>query len=229
MEGIDLGPALMPVLVTHLACQAEQGVKRASQCLVAIDLAADISDQPPQPRAQESEHAPGPLELVGMGIAPDHDGSPLADPQIALAQRHFLRVCQGHQLLDRPMTQAGIGWMGNRLGLDGRVRDHPLQILRLPARRSCERPTGSPAAAPPGSPLPAAHASGHRRALEGQLVAEPLLATEVLVIGVLQPARAQHLIRQLCVCLRMNSPATSRVGSPDWLRPRFLSRFATSQ
>ena len=69
MEGIDLGPALMPVLVTHLACQAEQGDEEGFQYLVAIDLAADISDQAPQPRAQESEHPPGPLELVGNGYS----------------------------------------------------------------------------------------------------------------------------------------------------------------
>src|SRR4029077_4437598 len=100
MESIDLGPALMPVLVTHLACQAEQRDEEGFPRLVAIYLAADISDQAPQPRAQESEHPPGPLELVGMDIAPDHDGSPLADPQITLAQRHFLAFGQGHQLLD---------------------------------------------------------------------------------------------------------------------------------
>ena len=40
---------------------------------VAGDLAADITDYPAQPDAQEFEFAPGSPELVGMGIAADHD------------------------------------------------------------------------------------------------------------------------------------------------------------
>ena len=69
MQGIDLGPALMLVLVAHSAGQGEQGDEEGLELAVALDLAADIPDQPAQPGAQELEHPPGPLELVGMDIA----------------------------------------------------------------------------------------------------------------------------------------------------------------
>jgi hypothetical protein len=42
-------------------------------------------------------------------------------------------------------------------------------------------------------PLAPAH---HRRPIEGQLVAEYLLAAEVLAIRVLHPARAENLVRE---------------------------------
>jgi hypothetical protein len=38
----------------------------------------------------------------------------------------------------------------------------------------------------------------HRRAIKRQPMTEELLATEQLIIGVLQPALAQHLVRQVC-------------------------------
>jgi hypothetical protein len=48
-----------------------------------VILAADIADHPTKPCAQEL--APRPLELVGMGIAADHDRGALGDPPLALA------------------------------------------------------------------------------------------------------------------------------------------------
>ena len=54
----------------------------------------------------------------------------LATRAIALAQRHAVALGQVDQLLERPVHQPRIGRMGDRLGLHGRVDDHPLQILR---------------------------------------------------------------------------------------------------
>jgi len=46
----------------------------------------------------------------------------------------------------------------------------------------------------------------HRRAIERQLVAEAQFAAEELVIRVLQPARAQHLVRQIVHVLQDEQP-----------------------
>ena len=56
------------------------------QTVIACNLAPDIADQPAEPLAQKSQFPVGALELMGMGIAPDHDRRPLGHPQIALAQ-----------------------------------------------------------------------------------------------------------------------------------------------
>src|SRR5882672_2836693 len=81
MEGIDLAPSLALVLLAHLCGPGEQRNEDGFESAIAVDLAGDIADQAPQPGAQELELAPGPLELMGMGVATHHDGSPLGDPQ----------------------------------------------------------------------------------------------------------------------------------------------------
>jgi hypothetical protein len=91
-------------------------MKRASRAWSPSILRPISRIRPPSRVRRNRSIRRGPLELVGMSIAPDDDGSPFADPQIALAQRHFLAFGQGHQLLDRPIHQAGIGWMAIALG-----------------------------------------------------------------------------------------------------------------
>src|SRR5215472_7678209 len=58
--------------------------------LVARDLAPDVADHAAQPNAQKLERAPGPLELMGMRVAPDHDRGTLGDAPVALPQRHVV-------------------------------------------------------------------------------------------------------------------------------------------
>jgi hypothetical protein len=61
-----------------------------------------------------------------------------------------------------------------------------------------------------------AHAGGSDEALCPR---HHVLAAEVLVLGVLDPTLAEDLIGQVIgvqVCLRMASPAISRVGSGGW-------------
>jgi hypothetical protein len=71
--------------------QGEKIGEALPERLVVRSLAADIADHPTEPGAQEFEFAPRPIELVDMGIAPDHDRGALGHPPIALPQRHVLR------------------------------------------------------------------------------------------------------------------------------------------
>lgn len=119
------------ILLPHLAGESEQRCKAVFQHGVALDLAADVANDPPQPCAQEFELAAGALELMGMGIAPDHDRGALGEPQVALAQHHALGSGQIDQLLDRAVGEPGVGRMRDRLLPHGGVDHDPLQILRL--------------------------------------------------------------------------------------------------
>ena len=111
------------------------------------------------------------------------------------------------QLLQRPVHQPGIGRMGDRLGLHGGVHRHPLQVLGLAsAPVLC---TDRQALLDQGHELVLAQAlapAGQRRAVERQLVAERQLAAEVLVIRVLQPARAQRLVTEAVHVLQDEQP-----------------------
>jgi hypothetical protein len=49
-------------------------------------------------RAQELQRPPHPLELMRVGVAPDHDRRALADPAIALAQHDALDLGERHEL-----------------------------------------------------------------------------------------------------------------------------------
>jgi hypothetical protein len=44
---------------------------------LAGDPTADITDDPPEPNAQEAQLAVMPVELLGVGVAPRHHRSPL--------------------------------------------------------------------------------------------------------------------------------------------------------
>ena len=68
MQGIDLRATLVPVLMADAAGQAEQGNEETLELAIALNLAADIADKPAEPDAQEAQHPPGSLELVGMAI-----------------------------------------------------------------------------------------------------------------------------------------------------------------
>src|SRR6476661_7971169 len=84
VQRIDLRPALTLLLMAHTQRQIEQRAEAVFERCVALDLAADVTDDAAEPRVQELQLPPGPLELMGMRIAPDHDGGALGQPQIAL-------------------------------------------------------------------------------------------------------------------------------------------------
>ena len=113
---------------------------------------------------------------------------------------------QPHQLLARPVQKLRIGGERHVLGLNRGVDDHPRQLGRLDCLGlDCNRqalldqrrqPLLAHAVAP----------ARQRRAIEHQPVLEELLAAEELVIGVLDPALAQHLVGEIISVLEDRQP-----------------------
>ena len=95
------------------------------------------------------------------------------------------------------MHQPRVGRMGDRLWLHRGIDRHPLQVLGTDGaslvrhRQTFLEQRDQLLLAEPLAPM------RHRRSIERQPVAEAQLAAEVLVIGVLDPARAQHLVREI--------------------------------
>ena len=123
------------ILNADLGCEIEQRVEARPKVRTAGNLAADIADHPAEPDAQELQLAPHALELMRMGVAPDHDCRALGDPDIALTKRNPSLPGEANQLLQGPMHEPGIGRMGDRLGLHRRVHDDPLQVPCLDRTR----------------------------------------------------------------------------------------------
>ena len=131
VQRIVFRPALTLLLMAHTQRQIEQRAEAVFERCVALDLAADVTDDAAEPRVQELQLPPGALELMGMRIAPDHDGGALGHPQIALAQFDTLAFGQIDQLLDRAVGEPRIGRRSDRLLLDGGVDHHPFEVFAL--------------------------------------------------------------------------------------------------
>lgn len=112
-------------------CKIEQRTKAILPCGIALDLAANVADDAAKSRAQEFELPPSALELVGMRIAPHHNGRAFGHAQITLAQLDALAFGRLDELLDRPVGEPRIGRMRNRLLLHGGVHHHALEIFAL--------------------------------------------------------------------------------------------------
>ena len=69
MERIKLPAALALLLRADLRGAAKRQGERLLQCWLALDLAADIADDPAQPAAQDTQLPLMPAELFGMGVA----------------------------------------------------------------------------------------------------------------------------------------------------------------
>ena len=79
VQRIDLRAALTLVLLAHPVRERRAaGRSAASSRVVAVDLAADVADDPTEPGAQELERPAGALELMGVGVAPMQDRRGLA-------------------------------------------------------------------------------------------------------------------------------------------------------
>ena len=206
VQRIDLVAALAVVLEAHPVGQGEQIGETLLQRLVAVDFAADVADHPAQSGAQELEHPPGPLELMGVGIAADHDRRALGHPDIALPQPHIVAPGQIDQLLQRPVAEPRVGRMRDRLRLHRGVDHHPFEVARrqrpglVRHRQALLKQRGELFLAEALAPV------RQRRAVERQPVAEAQFAAEELVIRVLQPARAQCLVRQIVHVLQDQQP-----------------------
>ena len=84
------GSALVLLLMANP--QRKVGAKAIFERSIALDLAANVTNDAAEPRAQEFELAPGALELVRMRVAPHHDGGALGEPQITLPQLDVLAL-----------------------------------------------------------------------------------------------------------------------------------------
>ena len=104
------------------------------------------------------------------------------------------------------MHQLGVGREGDRLLLHGRVDDHLPKVRGLGGSGpSCDGQALLDQRDEPLLPHALAPAR-QRRAVEGKLMAEELLAAEQLVIRVLDPALAQHLVREVVHVLEDRQP-----------------------
>ena len=113
----------------HLARKRKQDRKAFLEGGVGGGLALEVADEAAEAGAQELEGAAGALELMGVVVAPDHDRSPLGDPEITLAQRHAGALGECHQLDEGLVHQPRAGRMGDGLGLHRGADGHPLEVL----------------------------------------------------------------------------------------------------
>ena len=166
VQRINFGAALPVILEAYPMCQSEEVGEAHLECLVAVDLAADVADHPAEADAQELHGASRPLELVGMAVAADHDRGALGHPPIALPQRHTAALCKIDQFFQCAMAEPRIGRVRDRprpspgqAPAAPSCRPPPVRDPWSPARRSCALPTGSPGARRPVVPRPTAAAN----------------------------------------------------------------------
>src|SRR5262252_4828584 len=71
------GPSSALLLMSNPQREIEQRAKAVFERCVALDLAANVTDDAAKPRAQKLQFPPRAFELVGMRVAPHHDGGTL--------------------------------------------------------------------------------------------------------------------------------------------------------
>src|SRR2546421_3002372 len=193
--------------------ESEQWAKAVFEHCVALDLAANVTDDAAKPRAQKLQFPPGAFELVGMRVAPHHDGGPLGHPQIALAQLNALALGALHQLLDRAVGKPGIGRMCDRLLLYGgttatRSRS---SVAIAPLRCATERLSCNSAAVCSSPSRWGQRVSDERS--NGSSCRSTASPQKYWKYGFSTHRSHSASSERLCMCLRINSPATSRVGN----------------
>src|SRR5246127_2616843 len=82
VEGIKLPAALALLLRADLLGARERPLEHGLKISLAADLAADVTDDPTKPGAQQTQLPAVTVELLGMGIAPRHHCGALGDAQI---------------------------------------------------------------------------------------------------------------------------------------------------
>ena len=104
---------------------------------------------------------------------------------------------EADQDLAATMIEPGIGGMGHRLRLHGRVDRHALEVLRCDnaaIETGLDRRLEQNLHAAGADPLAPAR---HRGAVDWKLILKVIEAAEMLVVRVLDPARAHHLVREI--------------------------------
>jgi len=170
--------------------------ERGLEFLIPGDPAADVAVKPAQPGPQFANPAHRLFVPAAMDQSRDIAAGLAADPQERLAQLDAVLFRQLVQPLDAAHQQVAVGGMGNRLGLHRRVHRDPFASLRRHRsgfHRHAQRFGEQQLKLVGADPVPPAR---HRRPVQGQLVAEVLLAAEELVIRILDPAGADRLVRQ---------------------------------
>src|SRR6266576_2909046 len=82
VEGIELPAALALLLRADLIGAREWPLEHGLKLSLAADVAANVTDDPAKPGAQQAQLPAMTVELLGMGIAPRHHRGALGDAQI---------------------------------------------------------------------------------------------------------------------------------------------------
>ena len=205
VERIKLPPALALLLRPDLARPRQRLRERLFQRRPACNLAADVANEPAEPRAQQAQLAMMALELLGVGVAPRHHRRPLSDARIGLAQLDPVPAGKPPEPPDRRMQELGVGRERDRLRLHGRVRGDALEVLRAERARVMRhaQALGQKQIELVAEPLaPVAQV----RALVRECMLEKLLPGEVLEIRVVDPALADLFVGQREDVLEKQNP-----------------------
>ena len=161
---------------------------------MAGDLAADVTDQPAKPCAQDGQLATVAVELLGMGVASRHHRRALGDAEVGLPQRHALLGGQAVEAFDRRVQQLGVGREADVLGLHRGVDRDPLEVLaaQRPARVCHPQALGQKQFQLVAEPLPPMAQVG---AFMWELMLEKLFPGEELEVWVVDPALAHTFVR----------------------------------
>ena len=109
MEGKELAAALALLLGADLEGARQREGKRRFNVLMAGNLAADVTDQPAEPGAQDAQFPTVAVELLGVGVAPRHHRRMSGDTDVGLPQPHPMPGGQAVEPLDGGVQQLGIG------------------------------------------------------------------------------------------------------------------------
>ncbi len=166
-------------------------------------LPLHLPDHPTQIRPQVARARLRPPHLPGVGIAAPPPHQVPAHPRVALLDRQSGLPPVHHQALPRPVVQAGILRVADRLGLHGDIkvhatrlgaRDHLHRHARLDRRlQHSLRPGFTQSLAPPR----------HARRINRPLVLKKLPAAELLPVGILHPARHHRLVAHVVLILQV--------------------------
>ena len=131
VQGRDLAAPLTLALVLDAPGQRQRPGEGLGAVGAHGDLAGNVPDHPPEPRAQAPERLVGPLEWLGVGLALGRDQQALADPGRGRAQGNAVRLGEPDQTFSRPVHQLGVGREGEGLLLDRGVDDPRPEVGRL--------------------------------------------------------------------------------------------------
>jgi hypothetical protein len=127
-EGIELPATLALLLGSDLGGARQRERKRRLDALLTGDLAADVTDQPAKPAAQDAQLPAVAVELLGVGVAPRHHRRALGNTEVGLPQPHSVLVGQAVEPLDGGVQQLGVGREADVLGLHRGIDRDPLKL-----------------------------------------------------------------------------------------------------